>query len=256
MGADPVRTLWVWLFGDFTPLTVREDADAYQLFVARSASLGWLSDATDPSTRGLWSMNDAATGTTPGRDLAGWFQVAIDAPTAVAPVAQMLSCVEAVTARLLDLDLHGVQVVLPAAGPDRAAHDLHRIVRRLAQTAYWIDDDLDGPTPCEITIGTRAVEPLGEALTQAGEVIEQLSHGAVAVGPAAPLVDMALAEPPGLDTRLWGGPVRQAFAMRGELTTWTLDAIAWTIELLTLACVQAGIADPLAVTILPSEPSS
>jgi hypothetical protein len=249
MGADPPRTLWVWLTGDFTPLEVREDADAYQLFVARSAALGWLSDAPDPTSRGLWSMNDAATGTTPATDRAGWFQVAVESPTAVAPVAQLLSCVEAVTVRLLDLDLRGVQLVLPTAGPDRATEQIRVVQRRLAQTAFWIDDDPHRPMVCDITIGTPARGSLAAVFAGAPETSRALSHGAVVLRPATVLKDVGAAEPSGLDPHVWGGPVHQAVAMRGELGRWTFDAMAWTIELIVLLCVQAGLTDPMTITI-------
>jgi len=61
------RTMFAALYGELV-LHPRRDPlaelseDAYSLFYARSAAMGWLTPAVEGAAGGLWGMNDAEAG--------------------------------------------------------------------------------------------------------------------------------------------------------------------------------------------------
>jgi hypothetical protein len=77
--------------------------DAYSLFYARSAAMGWLTPAVEGDSGGLWGMNDAEAGPGSGtqRQPVSFFQVVVTrpAPDGVLPVQPFLSCAGDVMAR-------------------------------------------------------------------------------------------------------------------------------------------------------------
>lgn len=129
-------TMFAAVYGELSPHPWRgpdEDQDAYIPFHQRSLAMGWLADTstTAPTTRrdrrqaapGLWGMNDAGQDhplADPAASLVAWFQVAVDAVAddQPLPVQPFLRCAGDVAARIGDLDLQAVQVLLPVQAFD------------------------------------------------------------------------------------------------------------------------------------------
>jgi hypothetical protein len=106
--------------------------DAYSLFYARSAAMGWLTPAVEGATGGFWGMNDAeevpGSGAPPHR--AAWFQVVLTGPfqDGLLPVQPFLACAGDAVARLGRLRLDAIQLVLPDATRRLAASSPRRRV--------------------------------------------------------------------------------------------------------------------------------
>ncbi len=100
--------MYAALHGELTPHPWRgaaPDSDAYGLFVARSAAMGWLAEAREGTGGGVWGMNDAgytaASGPRPTR--VAWFQAVLAEdvpPDRPLPLQPFLTCAGDVTARL------------------------------------------------------------------------------------------------------------------------------------------------------------
>ena len=113
------RTMYTALYGRLSPYPQPDPPvwDAYNLFEVRSAQLGFLTEAAGPQDAGLWGMNDAAAGDDLAHEQAdhgqvAYWQVVLTAPGV--PVQQFLVVIGDAVTRLGQLDLHAVQVLLPA----------------------------------------------------------------------------------------------------------------------------------------------
>jgi hypothetical protein len=127
-GGTAARTLWLGLYGRFSPHPSDDaaSADAYLLFYARSSAMGWLTDAMRPEPRRLWGMNEAELEQTSGAHppLIAWFQVVLTEPTGVdglLPLQPFLACAGDVLGRLGVFELQAAQLLLPP--PDPSADD-------------------------------------------------------------------------------------------------------------------------------------
>jgi hypothetical protein len=100
-GTRVARTMYAAFYGELMPHQ-RLDAldqvsqDAYSLFYARSAAMGWLTPAVEDGQGGLWGMNDAEAGpgSGPRPSRVAFFQVAVTGPSQgrLLPVQPFLSC--------------------------------------------------------------------------------------------------------------------------------------------------------------------
>jgi hypothetical protein len=170
-GSTLARTLWLGLYGGFSPHLSDDpgSADAYRLFYARSSAMGWLTDAIRPEPRRLWGMNDAELGQTSAAHppLIAWFQVVLTEPTGVdglLPVQPLLACAGDVLGRLGVFELQAAQLLLPPPDPSADDPPGSEGLGLLAETAGWFANcDRRRRTPVQFTIDGGHVPTIATA---------------------------------------------------------------------------------------------
>lgn len=237
-------TLFAALYGELVPhawLAPDSDRDLYRVFYERSAAMGWLHD-TGPG--GLWQMNDA------GRQhplaeasLAAWLQVEAapvpgDRPL---PLQPFLSCAGDALARVGDVALDAVQVLLPVQCLDTTSRpEASRSPSLL--TAAWFDDvDPVLRTRVRVTLD-GGQSPAVLAIADRLAVIDQAVFAY-----EAHTTDHTGIVPP-FDDSFWNGPPEHAITFHGTLAEWSLDAIGWFAGLLADLSARHGVATPLLFT--------
>jgi hypothetical protein len=262
-GGAPASTLWLGLYGGFSPHPVDDRdasdalprADAYSLFVARSAAMDWLTDAMSPEPRNLWGMNEAEreTASAGHPPLIGWFQVVVTEPTGVdrlLPLQPFLACAGDVLDRLGVFELQAAQLLLPPPNPSADDPPGPHALGRLAETAGWFANcDRRHRAPVHLTIDGGQVP----TITSAAPEIFRWAHDVV---PDAHVFNCDRCDSshdastilPGLADNVWVGPPRHRTTFSGTLVEWSLDAVGWTAAFLAHACHRNGVATPLVLT--------
>lgn len=246
------------VFGHFTrPRLASADPapeqNAFSLFYARSAAMGWLrGPGADESATGLWGMNDAyiSIGDELDPPPIGWFQVVVLGAGGHVPAQPFLACVDDVLARLGQLDMQGVQLLLPGErsrghepDPDDLLVHVDPEVRLPTRARYALDWFADC-TPDQ-RVGLRvtlacadaSVARLGPAITNwvAGSrqqfyTVNGFSHDEADHLPLVPLLGKQ-------------GPHR--LTLRGDVAEWSLPALGLVAELLVSAAQQSGLGGDL-----------
>ncbi|GHF63208.1 hypothetical protein FHX82_003029 [Amycolatopsis bartoniae] len=235
-------TLFAALYGQLLPHPGNNpdpDRDVYIRFHDRALAMGWLDDGV----AGLWGMNDAGREhplAVPGSSLVAWFQVGVepvpgDRPL---PVQPFLRCAGDVLARLGDLRLWTVQVLLPVQALDTAARPEAARMPSL-RTAAWFDDG--GPrsgTPVLVTLDGR------QSPARLREEMDRLDQDVFVCEPS---VDPGPPPAPPLPDHLWRPGHRVTFG--GTLAEWSLDAIGWLGGFLADLSARRGVGTPLLLTV-------
>lgn len=269
----PDGTMLAALYGELEPHPWRDplvaSSDAYSLFVARSSAMGWLTEAEENASGGLWGMNDA--GQDPAPALASesrparvaWFQVSLTGPVPAGgplPVQAFLSCVDDVVARIGTARLRAVQLLLPVQGLDASSGASSRwgAVLPLLQEAGWFADGdprlrarvrvtLDGGQDPSI----RSAAPgMLRWMRQFDQDVFSCDGVSVTDDDDTALVtddDMVL-EPAVID-EVWFGPARHRATFHGTLAEWSLDALGWLAAFLADAGSRHGVDTPLLLTV-------
>ncbi|MGC5010728.1 hypothetical protein ACLQ2R_08195 [Streptosporangium sp. DT93] len=261
MSIEPDDTMFVALHGELALHPWRDplvaSSDAYSLFLARSSAMGWLTEATRSASGGLWGMNDAGQGPGVGPEPShiAWFQVSLTAPVPEdrpLPVQAFLSCAGDVTARLGDLTLRAVQVLLPVPvrGPDPSAGTsppLGGVIPLLQDAGWFADGDPRRRTPVRVTLdggqdpSVRSAAPgmlrWMRGFDQDVLVCDSFSLTDDHPIPASPVID-----------ELWHGPARHRVTFHGVLTEWSTDALGWLAALFAEAASLHGVGTPLMLT--------
>src|SRR5215831_16917131 len=149
-GTAVAKSMYAALYGELAPHAPLDglSQDAYSLFYARSAAMGWLTPAVEGASGGLWGMNDAEAGpgSGPRPSRVAWFQVVLTgpAPGKLLPVQAFLACASDVIARLGTLRLEAVQLLLPErdapVGGQPASPSGMRVARPLLDALSWFAD--------------------------------------------------------------------------------------------------------------------
>jgi hypothetical protein len=253
-GLRAARTLYAALYGEFAPHPrPAPSQDAYSLFYARSAAMGWLTPAREGALGGLWGMNDAEAGPGPQPSPAAFFQVTLTEPAEgrLLPVHPFLACAGDVVARLGTLRLDAVKVLLPEHDADadaRFASPSGMLVSRALQDALnWFGDC--GPwqrVPVRVTLDGLAdpsIRVAAPALCQwVREVNQEVFDCESWSG------DDHLVLPPA--TTFEGGPDgdHHRVTFRGTLAEWSLDALGWLTAFLADVSARHGVRAPLMLT--------
>ena len=219
------------------------DQDAYSLFSSRATSMGWSSAGGQAA---VWGTNDAGqewgSGDVPTR--VAWFQVgtADPAPDGLA-AAPILACARETVARVGELNLAAVQMLLPVhtAGPATA--------RLLAGLNWFLVADPSARTEIRVTVdsGDRT------AYLMAPDIVAAVQHGwtepfrVVGVSGASPVI----VEPAVVDD-LWMGPTRNPVVFDCSVPEWTVDAVGWLGELFVEGCRRAGVRTTVLVSMAPA----
>jgi hypothetical protein len=256
-GAQAAKPMYAAFYGELALHAAQDELsqDAYSLFYARSAAMGWLTPATEAAPGGLWGMNDAGAspGSGPQPQRVAFFQVTLTgpAPGGVLPAQPFLSCAGDVVARLGTLRLEAVQVLLPGqetpAGGDLASPSSMRIARPLLDTRNWFGDcDPQLRTPVRVTLdggpdpSVRAAAPAIAGWAQeVRQDIFAFDSFSLADDDHLVLQPTPLHEP---------GPAPHRVTFWGTLTEWSLDALGWLAAFLTDISSRNGVHTPLMLT--------
>ena len=236
-------------------------SDAYSLFVARSAAMGWLAEAAEDASGGIWGMNDAGQdsgcGSQPKR--IAWFQVSLIEPIAAdrpLPVQALLSCAGDVVARIGTPRLDAARLLLPVQSlAGSAASSRVSAVMTLLQGAGWfVDCDRQSRTGVDVTLDGGQDPILRSA---APEMLAWIRGLAQDVFWCDSLTDEVVVLEPAVSDELWLGPVyHRAATFRGSLAEWSVDALGWLAALLAEASFRHGVTTSLMLTARRSSDSA
>ena len=252
-GAAP-KSMYTALYGDLAPRVPLAELsqDAYSLFYARSAAMGWLTP-DEGASGGLWGMNDAEAGRDAGPlpHRVAWFQVSLSGPfpAGVVPVQPFLSCAGDVVARLGALRLEAVQVLMPGQDApvrgDFASPSSMRVARPLLDTRNWFGDcNPRLREPARVTLDGGPDPSVRAAAPAIAQWIEEVDQDVFA-GDSFSLADgdHLVLRPTPLDERPDTSHHRVTF--RGTLAEWSLDAVGWLAAFLADVSSRQGVSTPL-----------
>lgn len=263
MDVGPDVTLFAALYGDLEPRTPRpgvSPVDAYSLFVARSSAMGWLAPAAEGAdgdrggAQGLWGMNDAATlpvrAPGPGPARVAWFQAGLTrqaglAGTAPVPLQAFLTCAGDVTARLGELRLAAVRVLLPVPG----GGGRRRALAALLQSAGWFAGlDARTRTRVSLTLDGGREPAVGAAGAGIAAWLRELRQDVLVCDEPGP-ADDGPPLPADVPDALWNGPsAGHRTTVRGSLAEWSPAALGWAAALLAEAAAHHAVPGPLLLT--------
>ena len=254
--------MYAALYGELMPHP-RLDAldqvsqDAYSLFYARSAAMGWLTPAGEAGPDGLWAMNDAEAGpgSGPWPSRVAFFQVALAGPSQgrLLPVQPFLSCAGDVVGRLGTLRLEAVQVLLPERDADAdglpASPSGMKAAGSLLDALNWFAD-------CDPQLRTRVLVTLDggpdPSIRAAAPGIVQWVQG---IDQDVFACDsFSLADDDHLTLRSttfdegWPGQDHHRVTLVGTLAEWSLDALGWLAAFLGDLSSRHGVSTPLMFT--------
>jgi hypothetical protein len=246
------------LFGDLLPhaRTAAGEGtsqDAYSLFYARSAAMGWLTPAVEGAAAGLWGMNDAtaAPGAGPASRVA-FFQVVLTEPSLgrLLPVQPFLACVSDVMARLGTLRLEAVQVLLPERGADEEARLASpsgmRVARTLLDSGNWFAGcDPRLRVPVRVTLDGGPDPSIRTAAPAIMRWVREVRQDVFACD------SLALADDDHLILRpipFDSGILRHRITFRGTLAEWSLGALGWLAGFLADGASRHGFSGGLILT--------
>ncbi|WP_329081706.1 MULTISPECIES: hypothetical protein [unclassified Streptosporangium] len=265
MSIRPDSTMLAALYGELVPHPWRDplvaSSDAYSLFVARSSAMGWLTEAVESASGGLWGMNDAGQDPVPGSRPArvAWFQVSLTTPVPAGrplPVQEFLSCAGDVVARVGTPRLRAVQVLLPVQSLDVPAGASWRVgaVTTLLQDAGWFADSDPGlRTRVRVTLDGGQDPSIRSAAPEMLRWIRELDQDVFSCDSVSVTDDDGVVLEPAVIDEVWLGPARHRATFRGTLAEWSLDALGWLAAFLADAGSRYGVGTPLMFTAGPSE---
>jgi hypothetical protein len=238
-------------------------SDPYSLFVARSSAMGWLAEAAENASGGVWGMNDAGqdpgSGSQPSR--IAWFQVSLIEPVPAArplPVQAFLACAGDVVARIGTLRLQAVQVLLPVQSLDASAGASSRMsaVMTLIQDAGWFADcDPHSITRVRVTLDGGQDPSIRSAAPEMLHWMQGIKQDVFSCDSFSLTDDDDTVLKPAVIDELWFGPADHRATFRGTLAEWSLDALGWLAAFLADASSRHGVSTPSMLTANRSEGS-
>jgi hypothetical protein len=247
------------LFGEMAlhPRAEQLSQDAYSLFYARSAAMGWLTPAVERASGGFWGMNDAGAGpgSGPQPQRVAWFQVVLTAPApgGILPVQPLLTCAGDVVARLGTLRLDAVQLLLPERDPPAegkpASPPGMRVAWPLLDTLNWFaDSDARLRAPVRVTLDggpDRSVQEAAPAILQRMQEIRQDIFVCDSI--SLENDDHLVLRPVPFEEGRPGEPHHRV-TFRSTLAEWSLEALGWVAAFLGDVSSRHGIRSPLLLT--------
>jgi hypothetical protein len=262
-GTQITRTMYASLYGELVPHqrvdAAREVAqDAYSLFYARSAAMGWLTPAVGNGLGGLWGMNDAeaSPGSGPQPSRVAFFQVVLTGPSQekLLPVQQFLACAGDVVARLGALRLDAVQVLLPerdAADDGRTASPSGlKAAAPLMDALNWFADcDPRLRTRARVTLDSGPDPSIQAAAPGIVQSVQETDQDVFTCDSFSLLDDDHLVLPPATVDERWSGTEHYRVTLVGTLSEWSLDALGWLAAFIADTSSRHGISMPLMFTV-------
>jgi len=231
--------------------------DAYSLFYARSAAMGWLTPATQEARGGLWGMNDAEAGPGSGPlpSRVAFFQVVLTEPAQrrLLPVQPFLACAGDVLARLGALRLEAVKVLLPEHDADAdarfASSSSMRTSRTLLDTLNWFAEcDPQQRVPARVTLDGLADPSIRAAAPAIAQWVREINQDVFACDSWSLADEDHLALLPATTFEGWPDSDHHRVTFRGTLAEWSLDALGWLAAFLADVGARHGVSTPLTLT--------
>jgi hypothetical protein len=261
--------MYAALYGELMPyqrldVPDKGQQDAYSLFYARSAAMGWLTSAVRDGRRGLWGMNDAEAGPVSGPRpfRVAFFQVVLTGPSQgeVLPVQPFLSCAGDVVARLGTLRLEAVQLLLPeheATGGRVASPSGMTTAAALLDGLNWFANcDPQLRVRARITLDGGPDPAIREAAPAIMRWTQEIDQHVFNIESFSLADDDHLTLRP---TTLHGGPpvtYHHQVTLRGTLAEWSLEALGWLAAFLADVSSRHGVSTPIMLTADRSAPPS
>lgn len=254
------NTMFTALYGALTPHPWRDpvlaESDAYSLFYARSAAMGWLTPAVVDASGGEWGMNDAGqdAGSESQPPRVAWFQTTVNPPVAdrPLPVQAFLACAGDVAARIGTLDLQAVQVLLPV--PIRAESTgsssslrLDALGSLLSANGWFVEGNPHARTEVQVTLDSGQDSSIHSAAPEVFRWIREIRQDVFSCESFSLAHDDAVVVEPSIDG-LWLGPGCHRATFRGNLAEWSLDALGWLTAFLADASSRYGVTTPVMLT--------
>jgi hypothetical protein len=256
-GTQAAKPMYAAFYGELTPNAPLGELsqDAYSLFYARSAAMGWLTPAVAGATGGVWGMNEAEAGpgSGPQPKRVAFFQVTLTGPPprGALPVQPFLCCAGDTVARLGTLRLAAIQILLPGqyppVGGDFASPSGMRIATPLLDTLNWFADcppQLRAPIRVTLDGGPDpSIRAAAPAITQWAQEVRQ---NVFACDSFSLTNDDHLVLQPTPLHEPGAAPHRVTF--HGALAEWSLDALGWLAAFLADVSSRNGVSSPLMLT--------
>jgi hypothetical protein len=264
-GTQVTRTMYASLHGEFMPHPRLDAAprDAYGLFYARSAAMGWLTPAAGNDPCGLWGMNDAeaSPGSGPRPGHVAFFQVALTGPAQgrLLPVQQFLSCAGDVMARLGTLHLEAVKVLLPehdaADGRPASPSGIVAAVPLLDVLNWFAGNDSRLRTQVRITLDSGPDPSICAAARAIVQWAQEINQDVFACDSFSLADDDHLVLRPATAHEGELDADRHRVTFRGTLAEWSLDSLGWLAAFLADMSSRQGVNTPLVFTADRSAPA-
>ncbi|MEU5826169.1 hypothetical protein [Micromonospora tulbaghiae] len=201
-------------------------------------------------------MNDAGQDhplADPAASLVAWFQVAVDtvADDRPLPVQPFPRCAGDVAARIGELNLQAVQVLLPVQVLDVPSR---RAGVPSLPTARWFEGgDRHSRTPVRVTLNSGQAPSLPAVAPHLREEMSRLDQRAfVCESHSDTEHDPKMMRPP-FDSGFWNGPPRHRVTFSGTFAEWSLDALGWLGGFLAGLSAQHGVTTPVLLTVTRSQ---
>lgn len=253
--------MFVALFGELVlhpraGALIEFSQDAYSLFYARSAAMGWLTPAQEGASGGFWGMNDAEAGPAcgPQPSRVAFFQVVLTGPFpgGMLPVQPFLACAGDVAARLGTLRLEAVQVLLPerdapADGPMASPSGLKVAWPLLDALDWFADCDPRLRAPVRVTLDGWLDPSIRAAASAILRSVREINQDVFACDSFSLAEDDHLVLRP-IPFEFEPGSAHHRVTFRGTLAEWSLDALGWLAAFLADQSSRHGVSTPLMFT--------
>ena len=262
-GTQVTRTMYAALYGELMPHQRLDgldhvSQDAYSLFYARSAAMGWLTPAAEDGQGGLWGMNDAeaALGSGPQPSRAAFFQVALTGPSngRLLPVQPFLSCAGDVVERLGTLRLEAVQVLLPErdadAGGRPASPSGMRVAGSLLAGLNWFADcESEARTRVRVTLDGGSDSLIRAAAPGIVQWVQGIDQDVFTCDSFSSADDDHVVLLPTTFDEVRPGSDHYRVTLVGTLAEWSLDAVGWLAAFVADVSARHGVSTPLMFTV-------
>ncbi len=233
-------------------------SDAYSLFVARSSAMGWLTEAAENASGGIWGMNNA------GQDMgaasmisrAAWFHVSLTKCIPAGqplPVQPFLSCVGHVVARLGTMRLQAAQVLVPLQDLSGLANDsshMHAVATLIQDAGWFVDADPQLKSYIRVTLDGGQNPSVRSAAPEVLQWMQQeIKQDVFSCDLSTLTDDDHVVLKPGVIDELWVGPSQHQITFEGILIEWSMDALGWLSAFLAEGCAHFGVSTPLMLSV-------
>lgn len=264
------RTMFAALYGGFVPYepVVEGVEDAYGLFHARSASMGWLTGPREGASGGFWAMNEAISEANPGPEpwRVALFQVALTGrtPGGELPLQPFLACAGETMSRLGVLRLDALQLLLPEPDLDAPADatadepfspvtipdvEVTTTWSLIAGRPWFAGPEPPSRIPVRVTLdggSDPAIQRVAQLLLRWLQAANQNIYNATSFS----LSDEAhlVLGPVRLDREFMTNDAHHRVTLHGTLAQWSLDALGWLAAFIADVCAKLHVDGPLLMT--------
>lgn len=215
--------------------------DPYSLFVSYAASLGWDAVHTRRSQAAYWGMHDAAPEFAhTGR--VTWFQVGLHKPRfphSPSPILPLLHTAVTTTQRAGELDLDGVQLLLPLSY-------ISDLTSRLSNSSNWFSDIRSSTrVRAMLTIDSGSSPDIFERRAAISSVFNLFVQDTVAAVMHLASQDKWVAHESSAAAPLWSGEEHSRVTFELSLIEWSIESLGYVVSAAAEACREARVTCPV-----------